>query len=136
MLPISLTLKLGPNESDYPYQNTDASGYFTVSVNSLVNGTYNWRVKGPKYLANSGTFALTNVSTTYVEMGVMRVGDANDDNVVNIIDFTIMKATFGKSVGDPGYDDRADFNGDQVVSIADFNLMKLNFGLGGAPPVR
>src|SRR5438132_1187214 len=33
--PISLTLMMGSTEIDYPTQNTDASGYFTVSVEGL-----------------------------------------------------------------------------------------------------
>jgi len=112
--------------------STDANGYFTVSVGSLPNGTYNWRVKGPKYLANSGTLTLSGAPVTNVEMGLMLTGDCNNDNAVNVLDFGILKPTFGKSIGDPGYDDRADFNGDQTVNIADFNLLKGNFGQGGA----
>ena len=68
-------------------------------------------------------------------MGLMRVGDANNDNVINAVDFTLLKSTFGKSMGDPGYDDRADFNGDLVVNSGDFTLLKGNFGIGGAPPI-
>ena len=134
-LPVTLTLKLGAIETNYPSQNTDASGYFTVSVAGLPNGTYDWRVKGPKYLANAGTVALTGATTTSVEMGLMRVGDANNDNVVNATDFTILKATFGKSIGDPGYDDRADFTGERVVNASDFALLRINFGSAGAPPL-
>src|SRR5439155_24359365 len=52
-LPIPLTMKLGTIEVNYPSQNTDSSGFFTVSLGSLANGTYTWRVKGPKFLANS-----------------------------------------------------------------------------------
>jgi hypothetical protein len=44
-------------------------------------------------------------------MGLMRTGDCNNDNVVGAVDFTILKATFGKALGEPGYDDRADFTG-------------------------
>jgi hypothetical protein len=68
-------------------------------------------------------------------MGLMRAGDASDDNVVTVSDFNIAKNTFGKQNGDPGYDDRADWTGDQIVNILDFNLLKLNFGTAGAPPV-
>jgi hypothetical protein len=114
---------------------TDASGFFTVPVGTLPDGIYNWRVKDPKYLANGGSLTLTGAPVTNVEMGLMYVGDANDDNVVSAGDFTILRATFGKSVGMPGYDDRADFSGDQVVNSSDFILLKSNFGTGGVPPV-
>ena len=45
-LPVTLTLKSASTEVNFPSATTDASGFFTVSVASLPNGTYNWRVKG------------------------------------------------------------------------------------------
>jgi hypothetical protein len=134
-LPITLTLKLGSTEVNYASQPTDASGYFSTSVGSLPNGTYNWRVKDPKYLANAGTVTLTGASILVQEMGLMKAGDCDNNNVINVQDFNILKGTFGKSQGDPGYDDRADFTGDSLVNIVDFNLQKGNFGTGGAPPL-
>ncbi len=134
--PITLTLKLGENEVNYPPMVTDSSGFFTVPVGSLAPGTYSWRAKGPKYLANAGTVALGGAPQTSMEMGLMRAGDANNDNLITIIDLNIMKLTFGLGAGDPSYDDRADFSGDQQVTGQDFNLLKINFGQGGAPPIR
>jgi hypothetical protein len=134
-LPVTLTVKLGANETNYPTQTTDQNGHFTAPATSLVNGSYLWRVKSPKYLAKSGAFNLTDAPTTFIEMGLMRAGDANNDNVINIADFNILRSTFGKSQGEPGYDDRADFTGDGVVNVLDFNLLKLNFGQMGAPPI-
>jgi hypothetical protein len=134
-LPITLTLKSASTEINYPTQNTDASGFFTVSVGSLAPGIYNWRVKGPKFLANSGSVSLSGSGTTQQEMGTIRTGDANNDNRVNVTDFSILKATFGKGSGDPGYDDRADLNGDTRVNVTDFTLLRNNFGLAGAPPL-
>ena len=135
-LPITLTLKSATGaEYNYPSQTTDASGFFTVPVGGLLPGPYNYRVKGPKYLANAGSTTII-VGANRQEMGLMRAGDANNDNLVNAQDFNILKGTYGKACGDPGYDDRAEFTGDCVVGAQDFNLMKLNFGTGGAPPVR
>jgi hypothetical protein len=71
---------------------------------------------------------------TSVEMGLMRAGDANNDNRVDVGDFSVARSTFGLEIGNPGYDARADFNGDGTVNIADFNLLRQNFGSGGAPP--
>jgi N-acetylneuraminic acid mutarotase len=142
-LPITLTLKSATGETDYPVRNTDVSGFFTVPVSGLANGTYNWRVKGPDgtpktlttdppgFEANCGTVVLTGALTTQQEMGLMKAGDCNNDNLVNVQDFNILKVTFGKAAGDPGYDNRADFNGDGLVNILDFNPQKQNFGTGG-----
>jgi len=66
----------------------------------------------------------------------MRAGDASNDNVVNTADFNILKTTFGKSQGDPGYDPRADFTNDNLINLNDFAPLKNNFGQGGAPPIR
>jgi hypothetical protein len=134
-LPLTLTLKLGSTETNYPVQNSDSSGFFTVSVAGMPNGMYTWRAKGAKYLANSGSVALSGASITNAEMGLLRAGDCNNDNVVNTIDFNILKTTFGKTLGDPGYDQRADFTNDNIVNLNDFNPLKNNFGQGGAPPI-
>jgi Dockerin type I domain len=134
---ITLTLRLqsGGPASEYTGMTTDSSGFFTVPVGSLPSGVYNWRVKDPKYLANVGSANLTG-GVTNVECGLMLVADADDNNVINATDFSILKSTFGKGVNDPGYDDRADFTGDLVVNATDFNLLRSNFGVGGAQPVR
>jgi photosystem II stability/assembly factor-like uncharacterized protein len=133
-LPVTLTLKLGTSEYNYS-GTTNGNGTFAMPVGSVPGGTYNWRAKGPQFLANSGTVTLSGAPTTNVEMGFMRTADANNDNVVNAVDFNILKLTFGKSIGVLGYDERADFTGDQAVNVTDFNLLKVNFGQGGSPPI-
>src|SRR5439155_19141814 len=109
---------------------------FNVNIGSLPNGDYFWRVKDPKYLANFGSVTLSGAPVTNVEMGLMKAGDCDDNNVVNATDFTILKNSFGKAFGDPGYDDRADLDGSLVVNAADFNLLRNNFGTSGAPPIQ
>ena len=103
--------------------STDASGFFTLTT-GLSGGSYNWRLKGPKNLANAGTLTLAG-GTNNVEFGVQRAGDANNNNVVNSPDFNIVKSAFG------GNDPRADFNNDGVVNALDFNILKGNFGQSG-----
>lgn len=95
-------------------------------------GTYDWWVKSPLFLANRGSVQLSGGSTTTLDTGNMRSGDCNDDNLVDSLDFNILKVSFGKSVGDPGYDPRADLNGDGIVDALDFNWLKINFGSVGA----
>ena len=130
-LPVRLTLSLGSNQIAYPQQTTDASGYFTVPVGGLASGTYTWRAKGPQFLANSGAITLDTVPLTQADFGLLLAGDANDDNLVGVIDFNLLKLTFGKGAGDPGYDGRCDFSGDDQVNIVDFSLLRANFGAGG-----
>ena len=110
---------------------TDASGFFTVSVTSLISGTYNWREKGFRTLANSGTLVLAGGNTSQ-EMGAQRGGDATNDNLVSAPDFNALKTSFGKSPGDPGYDVRTDFDNSGPVGASDFNILKGTFGQAGA----
>ncbi|MBK8027195.1 MAG: hypothetical protein IPK19_38850 [Chloroflexi bacterium] len=69
-----------------------------------------------------------------IDIGTLREGDANDDNIVNISDFSLLASAFGKSEGQAGFDARADFNEDGVINIADFSLLASNFGQSGAAP--
>src|SRR5262249_1628857 len=124
-------------------------GFFTVSVGGLASGNYSWRVKGPGegssnttpgYLANSsalsGTLTLAGDAVTRFDMGYMRTGDANNDNVVNISDYNLYLAGFGQTCGGGSYDARVDFNFDCVINTTDFSLMHSNWGASGAPALR
>src|SRR5204863_9870509 len=108
---------------------------FTVSVASLVNGTYSWRIKGPKFLANTGLVSLSGATRTNVEAGTMTTGDCDNNNLVNMVDFNVLKLSMGRSPGDPAYDDRADLNGNQIVNVTDFTLLFASMGRGGSPPI-
>jgi hypothetical protein len=133
----------GRPEIDYPSQTTDASGFFTVSVTGLLGGTYAWRAKGfytpaqagPAFLANAGVLTLTGAPVANAEMGLMRAGDADNDNTVNVTDYTILRSQFGHQRCPPTCDYRSDFNGDGLFTIIDFTLLKSNFGQSGAPPI-
>ena len=132
-LPITLTLRMGANPPvHYPGLTTDAGGFFTVSVQTLPTGVYTWWSKGPQFLANGGTLTLTGAPTLQHEMGQQRAGDVNNTNLVDITDFSLLRASFGKACSDGGYDGRADFTGDCLIDITDFTLLRGNFGQAGA----
>ena len=124
-LTATLTICVG-GVSNNSTVSTDASGYFTVTA-SLPNGSYNWHLKGSRWLATNGTLTLSG-GTTSVEMGLQRAGDADAGNQVNTTDFVILKSAFGGSA-----DRRADFDNDGAVTVADFTLLRSNFGSVGAP---
>jgi hypothetical protein len=99
-MPITLTLKSGATEVNYPIQVTDPSGFFTTTVSTLPPGTYNWRVKGPSYLSTAGVVTMPG-GTTNLEMGLQKAADINGDDVVNSTDFTTLKNNFGQGGAPP-----------------------------------
>jgi hypothetical protein len=50
-------------------------------------------------------------------------GDVNGDGVVDCADMAIVKNSFGKKTGQPGFDPRADVNHDGVVNILDLSFV-------------
>ena len=134
---VSLSLRLDTKSGEvtvYPDMQTNEDGYFKFDVLGFSDDPYTWRVKGAQTLATSGDFKLGSVDL--IQMGTQTTGDANNDNVVNIVDFNIIRGTFGKDVGGDGYDARADFTGDGPVNIRDYNLMRGNFGNSGVDPLN
>ncbi|MFL5734876.1 MAG: S8 family serine peptidase [Chloroflexia bacterium] len=122
---LTATLTLCAGSTPQPYViTTDASGTFTTTL-SLAPGTYNWRLKANRNLATAGSIALS--ATTNAEFNLQSAGDANNDNIVNATDFSILKSTFGTTL-----DPRADFNNDTIVNSPDFSLLKTNFAIAGS----
>jgi len=64
-------------------------------------------------------------------LGLLREGDSDDNNRVDIVDFSILAMTFNRAEGAEGFDPRADFNCDGAVNILDFSLLAENFNQGG-----
>jgi hypothetical protein len=131
---LPLTLTLTTDGMPYTFTaTTDASGNFTVWLGGLPAGNYTWHVKGPQYLSSSGgPILLDQGPLTTVEIGLQLAGDVNNDNLVDIDDFSLLRAAFGRTCSDPLYDARADFTGDCLVDIIDFTLLRANFGQAGA----
>ncbi|MDZ4770348.1 MAG: hypothetical protein SGJ24_14580, partial [Chloroflexota bacterium] len=107
---------------------TNTSAVFTYGA--LVPDNYSVWIKGAQTLAEL-TIVTMGAGNNALAMGLMRQGDANNDNVVNITDFSILAASFGKVEGVTDYDARADFSGDDNVNINDFSLLAANFGQSG-----
>ncbi len=100
---------------------TDQQGRFSLS--GLTPGTYDITVKNRHTLRNRKSGVTLVVGTNTLNFGTLLEGDANDDNYVNISDFSLLRLGFA-----PGYDERVDFNEDGIVNISDFSLLAANFG--------
>jgi hypothetical protein len=62
------------------------------------------------------------------------LGDLNGDGSVGCDDLAIVKASFGKKVGQPGFDPRADVNGDGVVNVLDLSIVARQLPAGTTCP--
>jgi hypothetical protein len=110
---------------------TSATGAYTL--NDIPPGTYDVTAKGKKWLRMKVVSVnVTAGNTTTVDFPNLKGGDANNTNSVNIQDLNILKSSYGKSQGNPGYDERADFNKTNSVNIQDLNILKSNYGQSGA----
>jgi len=103
----------------------------TTIVSNLAPGAITVWVKGTHTLGVTKQITLVPGANT-LTTSVLREGDASNDNIVNITDFSILAATFGKTISTSGFDGRADFNEDNTVNISDFSLLAANFGQSGA----
>jgi len=61
-------------------------------------------------------------------------GDLNGDGVVNCADLAVVKASFGKKAGQPGFDPRADVNADGIVNILDLSFVAKQLPTGTTCP--
>ena len=113
--------------------STDNSGNFAVT--QIAPGNYKVAVKNShtlKRVSQLETFAASAVKN--LSFGTLLEGDGADNNIVNILDLSILAGTYGKSSGDPGFDARADFNNDGVVNIFDLSILASNYNVVGEAP--
>src|SRR5439155_26398748 len=95
---------------------TTSNGSFTVP--GIPPGTYDVEIKQAQALsrrANGLVFVAGAI--TPQNFGTLLTGDVNNNNAVTILDFSALRASFGLSAGDAGYDPRADLNGDGPIDI-------------------
>ncbi len=59
-------------------------------------------------------------------------GDVNGDGAVTCADLAIVRASMGKSTGQPGFDARADVNGDGTVNVRDLAYVSQRVAAGSS----
>lgn len=122
-VPLRLRLFVGNQLVLTETRACDSSG--SISLENLTPGSYSLYVKGQGTLSNYRANLPVVEGANLVHMGVLRAGDANDDDAVDIVDFSLLRTLFGAT------DVRADFDSSGLVDISDFTLMRLNFGRQG-----
>jgi hypothetical protein len=127
-LDVSLTIADDTTPAYTFTPTTDENGRFTIE--GIAAGNYELRLKHSHTLQNKLDVTLTS-GLNSLDCGTLLEGDANNDNYVTILDFSIFVSAFGTCEGDSNYNPQADFNGDGCVTIIDFSLLASNFGQGG-----
>lgn len=85
-----------------------------------------WSVTAPVVAdASLVQFTTTAIKTT---------GDVDGDGSVTCSDMQIIKASFGKSSSQPGFDARADVNGDRIVNVLDLSIVSRGLPAGSKCP--
>jgi len=107
---------------------TDENGYFAVLTPP--SGTFDLKIKGSHSLSNLRE-SVTLPAGDVIDLGILREGDANNDDRVSGIDFSLLATAYATEPGDQRWDPRVDFNGDERVSAADFSLLASNYALQG-----
>ena len=109
---------------------TDNTGAFSVLLNGLVPGTYDFTIKPSNGLSVKKT-SVTMPSASTVDFGYFRVGDANvtgaNNDVVNGGDVSAISGSFLKCTGDGGFDRFADTNADGCINGSDVSALVPNF---------
>jgi hypothetical protein len=119
-VPLSVTV------GDITHQvSTDALGSFTLG--GLTPGSANIVVKSPHTLSNVWTACILAEGMNRLSFGELIEGDANNDNAVNSSDFLLLRASYFRGEGDPGFVDGADFDEDGIVNSSDFILLRNSY---------
>jgi hypothetical protein len=110
---------------------TDASGNF--AINTLkTDPSYAIRASAAGYLSSCTSAGATSGGTTTLPATVLKGGNANGNDAIDIGDATLVAANFGLHI--PPGDVRADINGDGVVDVRDLAILGGNYGLSGCQP--
>lgn len=107
-----------------PAASIAEDGSFSLN---LAPGSHNLVIDSRSALKSTVSITVAGDAPTGAEPPELRVGDINNDGVIDIADFAYMKKSFGKSVEEAG-DSAPDLNGDGVIDIADYANIKKHYG--------
>jgi hypothetical protein len=96
---------------------------------SLSPDTYTVTVEMAGYL-DTRRIGVPVDSDTLIDLPQLALpcGDPNDDDLVNILDLSLIGGRYRLSCGEPGWDDRADMINDCVINILDLTCTGANYG--------
>ncbi len=129
------TVKLYPVGGATPVYDlvatADASG--ALSVDGIAPGQYEVAVKYANCLQVVDVVTVSGGGATY-HAGELVTGDIDNNNRVNVLDYSILATSFNKQEGDAGYVPQANLNATGLVNTLDFSLLVNNFNVFGETP--
>jgi hypothetical protein len=132
-VPVQLTIQCATLPHTYSFSvNTDQSGHFTVDTWTVAGTSKcHLRLKNAHTLRNLKPNVTLVPDGNAIDFGTLLEGDANNNNRVDLVDFSILATSYEKGTGQPGFDPRADFNENHWIEIADFSLLATNYDRSG-----
>jgi Tol biopolymer transport system component len=108
------------------HPTTDESGQFTI-VDGIAPGAYDLQVKNIHTLSNRRENVILVSGLNLVNMCTLLEGDADDSDLVDISDFSMLAACLFKPLDSQPFCPNTDFNEDDIVDVGDFSLLNSNF---------
>lgn len=105
--------------------------YGNFETASIPEGVYDVRVKSKHSLSVKRANVTAPTGATPVDLCTLPEGDANDDDKVSGVDFSLLSSSYGKIAGDAGFNAQTDFNDDGRCGGADFSLLSANYNRSG-----
>lgn len=109
--------------------NVGKNGIYTgLPLAGLDDGqTYTAYIKGPSQLATASAFT---VKPTPIDLGLLNLitGDVNEDNVIDSLDYNLVKASLGLTTASQRWNDILDFNRDGRINSLDLTVVSKNLG--------
>lgn len=110
----------------------DENGNFAIP--HIPAGTYSIALKGSHTLQRVAAGQALIAGNNAVNFGTLIEGDANNDNIADFLDFSMLIYRYNKAFGDPDFNQLTDFNNDGVSDFLDFSLLISNYNLYGETP--
>ena len=91
------------------------------------SGTYDVTVVSNHTLLNVKRAVVITSPSTSVDMGTLLEGDANEDNIIDLLDFSILASGWLSSEGEPSFNDQMDFDRNETINVSDLLLLTANW---------
>ena len=111
------------------FVDANNAGDFVVTGTDI--GTFDIKVKGNHTLGSVTRAVSLHGGVNPVFFGTLVEGDTNNDNVIDMLDVSALQASYGKSAGQAGFNQKCDLDESGQVDIADISLLNSNFGRTG-----